>query len=169
MSEQQRYKTALWCVYTCYLDTAVFWHPANDSLWPTLQGLVALPQRLKSVERDSSSTGFRFEVVASYPTKVRLWENSAQYHRPPLVEAVWINRRDGLIDSVWAINNTAFSTRRSERQATGRQASFEEQTARRSRFYFNREQPFKALFLKANYQRLPKDLQLLCRERGIRP
>lgn len=165
--EQLHYKTALWCVYTSYLDSAVFWRPPSDSVWRTLQGLVALPQRLKALDRGPGTTAFRFEVRS--PALGRLWGNCRKYGPPPFgfkpLVAVWVNEHDGRVDSVLDIHNVRASPGPVLVRKKGR-VTWVWQADARIRL-FNADQPFKAAFLRANRNSLPYDLRLLCQEKGI--
>ena len=167
--EQLRYKTALWSVYTSYLDSAVFWRPPSDSLWRTLQGLVTLPQRLTTLDHGPGTTCFRFE--ARSPATVRLWGNCMKYGPPPFgikpLVAVRVNRRDGRVDSVLDIHNIRSSPGPVLARENGRVTRVWQADARIR--LFNTDQPFKAAFLWANRHRLPNDLRLLCQEKGVIP
>lgn len=166
--EQRAYKNALWTVYTCYLDSSVFWQPPGDSAWRTLRGLVGLPQRLVSLDKGTGSIAFHFQVPQNAATQ-RLGNNSYRYGPPPfgyqLLVTVWVNRRDGLVDSVLSIHNVCSSLAPRPMQTASGRARGGQPSTRSS--LFAADQPFKSAFLKANYYRLPKDLQLLCREKGI--
>jgi hypothetical protein len=167
--EQQRYKTALWSVSTSFLDSTVFWQPPSDSVWRTLEGLVSLEQRLVKLERGAGTTCFRFHPVDRPGLSVlRLWENCFRYGPPgrgfqPLV-AVWVNQRDGLIDSVLTIHNIRYSGALFN-IVQGRMALMEQRKARLQLFHTN--SPFKRAFLRAHQARLAPDLQRLCHEKGI--
>ena len=156
-------------MYTSYLDSAVFRRPPSDSVWRTLQGLVALPQRLKALERGPGTTCFRFEVRS--PATVRLWGNCLKYGTLPFgfkpLVAVWVNQRDGRVDSVLDIHNICSSPGPLLVRKNGRLTQVWQADARMR--LFNTDQPFKAAFLRANRHRLPNDLRLLCQEKGIIP
>jgi hypothetical protein len=131
---------------------------------------VGLEQRLVKLEAGAGTTCFRFHPVDRPGQPVlRLWENSLRYGPPPfgfqLVEAVWVNQRDGLIDSVLTIHNQILSPGpiivRNEAGMTRQWP-----TDGRKRL-FHTDQPFKAAFLRANRHRLPQDLQRLCQNKGI--
>ncbi|HEX8327140.1 MAG TPA: hypothetical protein VF629_06350 [Hymenobacter sp.] len=168
--EQQRYKTALWSVSTSFLDSTVFWQPPGDSVWRTLEGLVSLEQRLVKLERGTGTTSFRFQPVEQPGMPLwRLWNNCFRYGPPnggfrPLVE-VWVNQRDGLIDSTLAINNiisTGFGRKLNEK---GDWMPMNRREARLLQFHT--DSPFKRAFLRAHYAELPSNLQRLCHENGI--
>jgi hypothetical protein len=167
--EQQHYKTALWSVSTSFLDSAVFRQPPSDSLWRTLEGLVSLKQRLVTVERGAGTTCFRFEPVDRPGLSVvQIWGNCLRYGPPPMgiqpLVTVWVNQRDGLIDSVLNLNNV-FSTGDQIQLEKGRWVPVERHQSRRR--LFHTDSPFKRAFLRAHQARLAPDLQRLCREKGI--
>ena len=108
--EQAHYKTALWCVYTSYLDSGTFRKkPLHDSLWVTLQKLIAFPRTIQSISKGPQETLFRFNWDFHGRASERLFNNVYLYaptywHLSPVV-AVWVNNKDGLIDSVTNGNN----------------------------------------------------------------
>lgn len=168
-SEQQHYKTALWSVYTSVLDNPVLRKPSSDSVQRTLEGLVSLNQRLVKLERGVGTTCFRFEPVDQPGLSVRrLWDNCMRYGpRPsgfqPLV-AVWVNQRDGLIDSVLNFNGIRFSNRVKVLEK-GRWVSKEGYKSRL--LLYHTDSPFKRAFLQTHKARLAPDLRQLCHEKGI--
>lgn len=170
VGEQQRYKTALWSVSTSFLDSTMFWQPPGDSVWRTLEGLVSLEQRLVKLERGAGTTCFRFAPVDRPGLPLwRLWNNCLRYGPPahglrPLV-AVWVNQHDGRVDSVLDIHNIRSSPGPVLVRENGRVTRVWQADARIR--LFNTDQPFKAAFLRANRNRLPYDLRLLCQEKGI--
>ncbi|WBA44177.1 hypothetical protein [Hymenobacter canadensis] len=168
--EAQRYQTALWSVSTSFLDSTVFWQPPGDSVWRTLEGLVSLEQRLVAFERGAGSTRFEFELVERPGgSRLRLWGNCMRYGPPgrgfqPLV-AVWVNQRDGLIDSVLTIHNVRFTGVGRKVNEKGDWVPMNRREARLLQFHT--DSPFKRAFLRAHHAKLPLSLQRLCYEKGI--
>jgi hypothetical protein len=78
--------------------------PLNDSLAATLRGWLAVRRKLESINQDSQTTCFRFKLARPDPVLMRLHDNSDRYGSRarglPIVVGVWVNRKDGLIDSV---------------------------------------------------------------------
>lgn len=169
--EQARYKTALWCTYTSLLDSSVFKKdPLNDSLAATLRGWLAIRRKLRSIEKDSQTTCFRFDLGRPSSTVMRLYNNAHRYagrtgRGLPVTVGVWVNRKDGLIDSVLDCDNI-------KRYAGPRMTLVAGKWKRtgppdRRMFSYNVDPPCKAVFLQANSQHLHWDLRLLCLEKGI--
>ncbi|MFD2718127.1 hypothetical protein ACFST9_05335 [Hymenobacter monticola] len=170
--EQAHYKTALWCTYTSLLDSSVFKkEPLNDSLAATLRGWLAVRRKLESIKQDSLTTCFRFKLAGPSSTILRFYNNSYRYGNTafglPVTIAVWVNRKDGLIDSVLDCYN--------RRRSAGFPVSFTEGRWQRTGpidrklFSYNVDQPCKAAFLQANSEKLRWDVRLLCIEKGILP
>jgi hypothetical protein len=166
---QEAYKTALWSVSTSFLDSTVFWQPPGDSVWSTLEGLVSLEQRLVKLERGAGTTCFRFQTVERPGLSLlRLWDNCRRYGPPPNgfqpLVAVWVNQRDGLIDSVLNLNNIQY-TGEVRNLEKGLWVPVERRKARL--LLFHTDSPFKRAFLRAHRAHLAPDLQQLCYEKGV--
>ena len=170
VQEQAHYKTALWCAYTGRLDSSVFRpKPLHDSLRTVLQKLISYPRTLKSVDKGSLETMFRFNWDFRGPAAERLFNNCykyapASFHFSPVM-AVWVNNKDGLIDSVLSGDNLTrspgprMSRVNGKWQVTG--------PPDRDGFSFNTDPPCKEAFLRANRKLLSGDLLRLCQERNV--
>jgi hypothetical protein len=139
-------------------------------VWRTLEGLVSLEQCLVSFERGAGTTRFAFHPVERPGVSLlRLWENCFRYGPPnggfqPLV-AVWVNQRDGLIDSVLSINNLRRTGNGRKVNEKGDWVPMDRREARLLQFHT--DSPFKRAFLRTHRTELPPNLQRLCYEKGI--
>jgi hypothetical protein len=168
-SEQQHYKPALWCLYTIVLDNPVLRKPQSDSAQRTLENLVSLKQRLVKLERGVGTTCFHFEPVDQPGLSVtRVWDNCMRYGPPPSgfqpLVSVWVNQRDGLIDSVLNLNNIRYpgEIRVLEK---GHWVIMDRHKSRLLEFHT--DSPFKRTFLQTHKARLAPDLRQLCHEKGL--
>ncbi|GAB3573397.1 hypothetical protein [Hymenobacter daeguensis] len=168
--EQAHYKTALWCAYTSYLDSSVCKRqPLHDSLRAALQQLVSYHRTLLRVNKGPEETEFHFNWNFHGRAAEGLFNNCRKYapnasQFSPVV-AVWVNNKDGLIDSVLDGNNVRYSPGPAISQVDGKWHITGPPD--RNNFSYNIDQPCKAAFLRANRNRLSGDLLLLCKERKI--
>jgi hypothetical protein len=169
--EQAHYKTALWCAYTSLLDSSAFSKaPLNDSLKSTLQGWLTIRRKLTHLEKGSQTTYFRFGLDGPISTVLRLYDNGYRYggrtaRGLPLTVGVWVNKKDGLIDSVLDCDNLRMSPGPTISLIAGRWKP----TGRpdRKAFSYNVDQPCKAAFLQASSKQLSAELRELCLEKHI--
>jgi hypothetical protein len=160
---EQLYRTALWCVYTKDLDSAVFRKKAQvDSIQALQRQLLAIKRHLEQVDQRGSCIRFTFGSNFKTPTQLALMNKLCGYscgynphNRLSPVAAVWVNEKDGLIDSVLDYNNITHSTGPPPR-FPGKQY-----------MPWNRDQPCKAAFLQQNKAWLNADLLQLCQDKNI--
>lgn len=161
--QEQYYRTALWCVYTKDLDSAVFrkkWQV--DSIQALQRQLLAVKRHLEQLEERNGHIrfefGFDFKSPAERALLAKLCSNSWGYNphnRLFPVAAVWVNKQDGLIDSVLNYNNIRSSAGPPPRFPGKREMPW------------NRDQPCKAAFLQQNKAWLNTDLLQLCQDKNI--
>jgi hypothetical protein len=115
--QEPHYRTALWCVYTSRLDSSAFRKKAQtDSIQALQRELLTVKRHLKHIEKRGSSIRFEFGFDFKDPTEIALMEKLCGYscginahNQLSPTAAVWVNEKDGLIDSVLNYNNLLFS------------------------------------------------------------
>ena len=160
---EQHYRTALWCVYTKNLDSAVFRKsPQLDSIQTLQRHLLAIKCHLERIDERGESIRFKFNLDFKSPVErvllAKLCGYSCGYNphnKLSPVAAVWVNKQDGLIDSVLDYNNIVHSAGPPPRFPGKREMPW------------NRDQPCKAAFLRQNKAWLNADLLALCRDKSI--
>ena len=171
-ADRQLYKTALWWTYTAYLDSAALRRSSNpDSLSSTFRGLLRAPRRLRSMSQRGRTTCFRFELHngdgRSRETLVRLWDNCFKYAPATGLNVpvgVWVDRTDGLVDTVLTYNNIL----RDPALPGAEEATFNKgRTVGQRRYFGPLDASYKVAFLRANQHHLPQELKQLCLEKGI--
>lgn len=174
---EPQYRTALWYVYTKGLDSAVFKHYVYtnglasavsrkkaqvDSIQALQRQLLGVERHLQQIEQRGGSIRFKFgldfKTAAQLALVYKLCGYSCGYNpRSSLspVAAVWVNERDGLIDSVLDYNNIIQSASPLPR-FPGKRA-----------MPWNQDQPCKAAFLQQNKAWLNAELRALCQEKNL--
>jgi hypothetical protein len=163
--QEQYYRTALWCVYTKGLDSTVFRKKAQvDSIQALQRQLLTIKRHLEKVDQRGTCIRFTFGLDFKTPTQLALMNKLCGYscgynphNRLSPVAAVWVNKQDGLIDSVLNYNNIQSSAGPPPRFPGKREMPW------------NRDQPCKAAFLQQNKAWLNADLLQLCQDKNIVP
>lgn len=162
---EQLYRTVLWCVYTKDLDSAVFREKAQvDSIQTLQRQLLAIKRHLEQVDQRGPCIRFTFGADFKTSTQLALMDKLCGYscgynphNKLSPVAAVWVNEKDGLIDSVKDYNNIIHSAGPPPRFPSKRHMPW------------NRDQPCKAAFLQQNRAWLNADLLQLCQDKNIVP
>jgi hypothetical protein len=161
--QEPYYRTALWCVYTKDLDSTVFRKKGQvDSIQALQRQLLAVTRHLEQLDERNGCIRFEFGLDFKSPAEQALMYKLCGYscgynphNRLSPVAAVWVNKQDGLIDSVLDYNNIQSSTGPPPRFPGKREMPW------------NRDQPCKAAFLQQNEVWLNADLRQLCQDKNI--
>ena len=161
--QEQHYRTALWCVYTKGLDSAVFRKESHrDSIQALQRQLLAVKRHLEHIEKRGGSIRFKFGLDFKSPAERALMAKLCGFscginarNRLSPVSAVWVNGQDGLIDSVLDYNNLLHYAGPSPRFPGKREMPW------------NKDQPCKAAFLQQHKAWLNADLLRLCQDKNI--
>ena len=174
--QEQHYRTALWCVYTSRLDGIGFNENSEkarvDSIQALQRQLLTVKRHLKQVEKRGGSLRFEFDF-SDFKTPVeralmsKLCGYSCginPYNRLSPVAAVWVNEKDGLIDSVLNFNNLLYYAGSYTEWVNGQRIVINLDKRKMS---WNRDEPYKTTFLQQNKAWLNTDLLQLCRDKNI--